>query len=638
MKKLKTFETYLFEQDLLSEADKRSVMVDKIGLTDAVADKLHNIHKKHGLWIAKLIQDDIKAWDVTSIRSSVEASEDPENPDLSSAHGNFKLLTLDIPSSKDNLLNVFRAYQYVVDNEKTPEGEQAVNQIILDTIQKLENDNVFAGIFDWVKNMNGMVNLNDYSLARAIVAQEDWHDSLEATGKKIENETGTVLTRYDDGHYWIDLEKNYDPVEAAAMGHCGNCSKAITLYSLRKDGVPAVTMAVGVKDDYGKIVPNTMNVYRQLKGTSNSKPLRFFHPYIADILMKKGIDTYNGAYNNPTDFHYTDVDDELFKRLLQELPAILRYPAVRLRASALGLSDDQDMIMSYIERMKDASIQDDDVVVFVDKSNFKALEGILPYDDILPYYIDDAYKKNPGDFILFLDFIEDLKKKDEHTGEIKLIPKEILIPEFMNVLSYYAMKEGLIGKGETIDKSKNMRVLINNLYNINVQAKKIIDSLMEIIMNHNDPIIYIVKAADDIQRVGQGVLDDEFYKIELPLDAFRTLTSQYINSQSENSFNRRGSEDGYINIDSATSILSNIKAQPRENERRKDLAAIKKETYEMLKNVLTSEMQTKDSGDGFDFFDEIEVQYEPEAEKIMKGIYHEQRRHRRRIRNNVHRG
>jgi len=166
-------------------------------------------------------------------------------------------------------------------------------------------------IVDWLKSPlreDEETDLSKYkTLDEAFDAAEEWHKNLKASGI-IESESGTVLMRFEDGYYWIDLETRSDRDEADAMGHCGTTSNGDTLYSLRKKQSPHVTAAIGKGHIY------------QMKGRNNKKPIDKYHPYIIELLKYPNVSDnveivtefdplveFDSEYDSSEDFQINDL-------------------------------------------------------------------------------------------------------------------------------------------------------------------------------------------------------------------------------------------------------------------------------------------------------------------------------------------
>lgn len=214
---------------LLLEKDNRPKIL-KMGLSQEVADYLHQIHDKYSLWFA----DKLK---------------------------------------------------------KMPAFMSSRNQL-----QYIHNmQTAITGILDWIRNTPN-IQINNYSWDQALSAEKEYHDGLKVSDLNLEE--NTIIKKYDDGFYWVDLESTSDNDEASAMGHCATTHKGETLYSLRaynkatKNIEPFIT--ISVSPDEGQ--------WHQCKGKRNSKPKKEYYRYIADILIHKNIFRYKSEYDSGNDF------------------------------------------------------------------------------------------------------------------------------------------------------------------------------------------------------------------------------------------------------------------------------------------------------------------------------------------------
>ena len=157
------------------------------------------------------------------------------------------------------------------------------------------------GIMDWVRNVPN-VNLKQYTWNQAFAAQREYHDKLQ-TATLEGQEDNTIIKKYNDGFYWVDLETKNDCSEKQLMGHCASTHKADTLYSLRKYTPQTQTIeafiTIAISPDDG--------IWYQCKGKRNSKPKEEYHPYIADILIEKKVLKYRHEYDSGHDFTNQDL-------------------------------------------------------------------------------------------------------------------------------------------------------------------------------------------------------------------------------------------------------------------------------------------------------------------------------------------
>jgi len=182
-----------------------------------------------------------------------------------------------------------------------------------------ESDNFISVIVDWLKSplREDKVDLNQFkTLDDASDVAQAWHDNLKATGI-VHNEQGKVLMTFDDGYYWIDLETTSDKAEGEAMGHCGDTTNGTTLYSLRKNQSPHVTMAINEND----------KLITQCKGRNNKKLIKKYHKYIVDLMMSDNFpaDSFKLEYDTGDDFSINDLDKELYKKIIDFNPKFIYF-------------------------------------------------------------------------------------------------------------------------------------------------------------------------------------------------------------------------------------------------------------------------------------------------------------------------
>jgi hypothetical protein len=152
--------------------------------------------------------------------------------------------------------------------------------------------------------------LKNLDLKGALEVSEKWHDQIKDLDFVIEEEEGTVIMKFPDGFYWIDLESNSNKDEAKAMGHCANTNDSSTLLSLRRYQQPHVTISYNESD----------NVINQIKGKGNTKPIEKYHKYIVDLIIKLDVGGFETEYDRSQDFDVEDLDEELREKLEEHNP------------------------------------------------------------------------------------------------------------------------------------------------------------------------------------------------------------------------------------------------------------------------------------------------------------------------------
>lgn len=151
-----------------------------------------------------------------------------------------------------------------------------------------ENENEIDVIVEWINSAirqedegpltpDFIKRKNFQNLGDALFVANEWHTNIQASGKLKNKLAGTVVERYPDGYYWMDLNTNNSKDEGQAMGHCGTDGRATTLFSLRDEkGEPHVTIAYNEK---------SKNV-GQVKGKNNKRPVDKYMKYVNDFLGK----------------------------------------------------------------------------------------------------------------------------------------------------------------------------------------------------------------------------------------------------------------------------------------------------------------------------------------------------------------
>jgi hypothetical protein len=281
----------LSHNDLLLEASKKEILVDKVGFSDENAEQIFSIA------------------------------------------GPLSVL----------LGNKFMQHMIPLLQERRPElSKKEIINLINYHVFNLHTGH-FNSIMDWIRvGLNG--NLGDSKNLSYLELKDkakEWHDSLEIGDADINYvEKNDVLLDYRDengeGFYWVDLETNDSNEECQRMGHCGRTNSGNTLYSLRetrklnKDYTinrSHLTAALGKED----------NVIYQLKGSKNSKPKEIYHPFIIDLIINSPISGFGYEYDSKNDFHLTDLSDLEFHKVYLEKPELFKNIRAKKRLESLGI-------------------------------------------------------------------------------------------------------------------------------------------------------------------------------------------------------------------------------------------------------------------------------------------------------------
>lgn len=208
----------------------------------------------------------------------------------------------------------------------------------------------------------------------------------EANSRNIEfniDEDQTVVMKFPDGWYWLDLGKMFCSEEKEEMGHCATAA-GDTLISLRdRLNKPHVTI------DY-----SYDGIVFQIKGKGNKKPIPAYHPYIVEFLLHddeegeyavQTMETQEMTYYGGSDFMLGDLKEDQFNRVIAEKPSLLNFQNL-VSAIKSGKIDVLEMSKARPEMFnvtKNSAYYtqtlDEDHVIIMVKS--KQIEDFLSDDD-----------------------------------------------------------------------------------------------------------------------------------------------------------------------------------------------------------------------------------------------------------------
>lgn len=169
-----------------------------------------------------------------------------------------------------------------------------------------------------IKKIKSALNNPKYSLAKIGDDIDLWHEKLKAEAGSMPEKGSSFIDLGEElgeewkGWEWIDLGKGYCDKEARAMGHCGNtgAKPGDNILSLRDPkGRAHLTFIL----NSGKL--------GEMKGRSNTKPKKAYHPAIVALLRNDEIDyVVGGGYMPENNFSLDDLDDETKESLLEDKP------------------------------------------------------------------------------------------------------------------------------------------------------------------------------------------------------------------------------------------------------------------------------------------------------------------------------
>lgn len=290
-------------EGLISEASKKKVLIDKVGLSEENADYLDKTCGSLAVWMAnKLI--DLQLVNMASWRASgIETQLTKQNAVERLNSGNLK--------------NYY--------------GQKVTE------------------IMDWVRiGLDG--NLGEYknlSIEELLKKSKEWHDSLGIGGGEINYvEKNPIILDFrnknGEGFYWVDLQTNNSTEECERMGHCGRTGYGNNLYSLRDvRKLPNGKYTIN-KSHLTASIGRNGTLY-QLKGPKNSKPKEEFHSYILPLFYYETeddgylIDGFGTEYASERDFKLTDLPDSVIKDLYTNRPELFGTRSLQRKLIDLGV-------------------------------------------------------------------------------------------------------------------------------------------------------------------------------------------------------------------------------------------------------------------------------------------------------------
>jgi len=183
-------------------------------------------------------------------------------------------------------------------------------------------------IMDWVRTgLNGNVKpYQNFTYDQLVQEAKKWHDDLGVGNGEINYvEKGETLLDYRDGEigfYWVNLNTNASNEECNRMGHCGRTSSDNTIYSLREVKRFNEKYTIN-KSHLTAAIGNRDGIVYQMKGPKNSKPQEKFFPYIIDLLLKnENIKGFGSEYNSNDDFSLGDLPEDKIKEIYSQKPIL----------------------------------------------------------------------------------------------------------------------------------------------------------------------------------------------------------------------------------------------------------------------------------------------------------------------------
>jgi hypothetical protein len=176
--------------------------------------------------------------------------------------------------------------------------------------------------------------------------EAEWRGRIEEEQSLITpEEDDEILIEFPDRFAWWLLPRGGCPVEAKAMGHCGNVPSerpGDRILSLRRkvqrgDMVRWYPVATFILDADGRL--------GEMKGRGNDKPAERYHPYIVELLRHHLITGIKGGgYLPQNNFALSDIGPEAREKLIAEKPEL---------KGLLGYYEDEGMTERVLDMLWD---------------------------------------------------------------------------------------------------------------------------------------------------------------------------------------------------------------------------------------------------------------------------------------------
>ena len=287
-------------KQIISEASKKKILMDKIGFSEDNADLLDQLCGPLSVWMAKKMMD-------------VQQNN-------SRSYGN-----------------------------PPKQGQELIDQMNSNGILRMSRSKI-QSIMDWIRvGLNGNLGENkvlDFFMLLGLSTQ--WHENLEVGQGDInyKEENPTILDFTDEngnGFYWADLNTKNSEAECKRMGHCGRSSYGY-LYSLRQN------IPINNKYKLNKSVLTAAigedGILYQLKGVKNSKPKDEYHKYILPLFFVLGgggeqddylIQGFGSEYASDQDFKLSDLPEETIKTLYEDRPDLFSSRPMQRLLGQMGI-------------------------------------------------------------------------------------------------------------------------------------------------------------------------------------------------------------------------------------------------------------------------------------------------------------
>jgi hypothetical protein len=355
----------LLEGLLTEKKDNRRNIVDKLGLSQEVADWAHGISDKISLYIAKMLK-----------QKHASEMKDIENK-------------VPIEDYKEDFTQDFEA---IADLAQKVPNKPPMNIKGLNYDTAIDLVNKFRYISDWLNHPEsqalaefGPGFLTKKTWDEAVSMSDEFHQGLTAGGnvEDLLDEKDEIFHTFSDGFSWVLRKSRKCSKGAQSMGHCGSASSSdMFLLRLVKGNKEFITVDWHPEEKYVK----------QLKGLKNKKPLEAYHPYIvwllnASLTTPSGVPfnvdqvkTHQG-YLPHTNFQLGDLNPKDSAKIIGERPSlqslkyVLKYTNSEKKGQLISNLFKYDSFLSKL-----IPLGFGDFFNLVDKPNINKVIGIIVKD------------------------------------------------------------------------------------------------------------------------------------------------------------------------------------------------------------------------------------------------------------------
>jgi hypothetical protein len=308
-------------KQIISEASKKKILMDKIGFNEDNADLLDKLCGPLSVWMSKKMME-------------------------------------------------FQQYSSGRLGNQVKTGSELIDQMNNNGVLRMKQSGI-QSIMDWVRvGLNG--NLGEYKdlpFVDLVLQSKEWHDNLEIGQGDInyKEQNPTILDFTDEngnGFYWADLNTKNSSEECNRMGHCGRSSYGY-LYSLRQ------VIPINNKYKLNKSVLTAAigedGIMYQLKGVKNSKPKDEYHQYIQPLFYVLGgegeeddylIQGFGTEYASEQDFKLSDLPEQTIKELYQNRPELFSSRPMQRLLDKMGIIEMEPLPTGFSLEIKPEDFDD----------------------------------------------------------------------------------------------------------------------------------------------------------------------------------------------------------------------------------------------------------------------------------------